>query len=183
LRATLLDLDVDNLDIVERLVTLVRSHMLDLVHNIHSLGDTAKDRVLVVEPIDRHCGDEELAAVGSRTGIRHRQSSRSIMPQRWMELVLEILAPNAGTAGAIAEWIACLDHKAFDDAMEDMAVVVAIARMRNKVLDSLWTSEHSKAQQSTSQHAIGSNSMRHIEYTVRTCQERVPDGYHQRLCV
>ena len=40
----------------------------------------AKDCMLVVQPGGGHCGDEELAAIGVRTGIGHTESEGAVMP-------------------------------------------------------------------------------------------------------
>ena len=46
--------------------------LLDLIHHIHSLGDLAEDGVYPVKMRLGGVGDEELAASGVLTGMRHR---------------------------------------------------------------------------------------------------------------
>ena len=53
------------------------------------------------------------------------------------EFVLEFFAPDAFAAGAIAKGVTALNHKFFDDAMEDGVVIIAISRMSYKVLNGL----------------------------------------------
>src|SRR5262245_24342943 len=53
--------------------------------------------------------------------VRDRQDSRLRMAQSGVELVRERVT---GTAGALPERIAALDHEAVDDAVEDRAVEV-----------------------------------------------------------
>lgn len=43
--------------------TRLAAELLDLVHDIHTLGDLAKDDVLAIEPAGLGNGDEELGAV------------------------------------------------------------------------------------------------------------------------
>ena len=64
--------------------------------------------------------DEELAAVGVRSGVGHRQDAGLAVAQRRVEFVGELVA---GASRAGAERITPLDHEAIDDAMEDDAVV------------------------------------------------------------
>ena len=108
----------------------------------------------VGEPGRGHGGDEELGpvGVGSRVGHGHRKGA--VVPEARVEFVVELAAPDALAAGAVAQRIARLDHEGFDDlcarqpvelgganfdlrtvedAMENEAVVVAVARVRAKV--------------------------------------------------
>lgn len=50
------------------------------------------------------------------------------------ELVLKLDTPDGLAASAIATRVASLHHEAFDDTMEDDAVVVAGLRERSKIL-------------------------------------------------
>ena len=77
----LLYFNVDDLDVLEWLIGSVGANVLDLVHDIHALGDTTKDRVLVVQAIDRHGSDEELATIGVGACVGHRQRARTIVAQ------------------------------------------------------------------------------------------------------
>jgi len=97
----LLYFNVDYLDVFERLVGSVGANVLDLVHDVHSLGDTAKDRVFVVQAVDRHGRNEELATVGVGSSVGHRQRARTIVAQRWVELVFKVLAPDTRSASTI----------------------------------------------------------------------------------
>src|SRR5262245_40720205 len=69
--------DLDRLDrhrLDRAIAGLARRHLADLLHDVHARDHFAEDAVLVVEP-RRGCErDEELAAVGVRTGIGHRQN-------------------------------------------------------------------------------------------------------------
>lgn len=72
----LFDIDVNDLDILIRLIRLVRLHILDPVHRFQARKDTPKDRVLLVEPRRRIRGNEELGPVRVRTCVRHAHSIR-----------------------------------------------------------------------------------------------------------
>ena len=64
---------------------------------------TPEDGVLVVEPGRGRGGDEELRAVRAGPRVGHRQRVRPVVPQRAVELVLELVAPDGRPAGAVAE--------------------------------------------------------------------------------
>jgi hypothetical protein len=53
------------------------------------------------------------------------------------KLVLELLAPDTLAARAVAHGVARLDHELADHAVEDDVVVVAVAGVRDEVLDGL----------------------------------------------
>jgi hypothetical protein len=67
-------------------------------------------------------GDEKLAAVGARPGIRHRQLARSIVFQFGRALVLEAVT-GSSRAGAVRA--AALDHEIRYHAVESQTVVIA----------------------------------------------------------
>src|SRR5262249_58397839 len=90
---------------------------------VDALDDLAEDAVLVVEPRRPVERDEELAAVGIRPAVRHRQDPRLAVPQLRAELVREVVARPART---LAEWIAALNHETVDDAVKDGAVVIRL---------------------------------------------------------
>ena len=95
----------------------------DLVDDVLATRDLAEDGVLAVEPRCRVGGDdEELAAVRIRSGIRHRE--RTSLDLVVVELVLELVARAAGPR---AFWAPALDHEVRDHAVEDEAVVEALA--------------------------------------------------------
>ena len=67
-------------------------------------------------------GDEELAAVGARAGIGHRQHAGFVVTRFSAAFVLEAVA-WAAIADAVRA--AALDHEIGDDAVEFQAVVEA----------------------------------------------------------
>src|SRR5690349_306915 len=91
----------DRLDalVVDWAVVVTGRRALDLVDDVHAVGHATEDRVLAVEP--RRLGrrdEEELRAVGVRTGVGHRQ--RPARHLVLVELVLELIA-GATRAGAL----------------------------------------------------------------------------------
>ena len=110
-----MNFDGDDRDVLVRLVEPVALDVLDGLANFHAVGDAAEDGVLVVEPGRGHGGDEELGpvGVGSRVGHGHRKGA--VVPEAWVEFVVELAAPDAFAAGAVAQRIARLDHEGFDD--------------------------------------------------------------------
>src|SRR5262249_56541953 len=94
-----------------------------------------EDGVVVVEVGLRRQGDEELAAVGARPGIGHRDYA-FVVAKVGTELVLE---PVTGVAGAGAEGTAALDHEwgLGNHTVEVKAVVVTGLGEETKVVDGL----------------------------------------------
>ena len=120
----------DDLDVVVGLVEAVAGRALDGLDRLHADGDAAEDRVLVVEPGRRHGRDEELGAVRVRPRVGHGHGEGPVVLERRVELVLELAAPDGLAARAVAERVARLDHELLDAAVEDEAVVVAVAGVR-----------------------------------------------------
>mmetsp|Transcript_7364 Transcript_7364/g.22768 ORF Transcript_7364/g.22768 Transcript_7364/m.22768 type:complete len:240 (-) Transcript_7364:1190-1909(-) len=136
-RSLFLDDDREDLDVHQRLVALVTLDLLDALDDVSALYHPPKDGVLVVEPRRRGACDEKLRAVGVRAGVGHRHRVRSIMAKAPVELVLKLMTPDGGASCAIAERVSRLNHEALDDAVEDDAIVVAVACVRHKVLHRL----------------------------------------------
>src|SRR5882757_1534640 len=102
---------------------LDRLAALDLVDVLHALGDLAPDRVLVVEEGGVVEADEELAVAGIRAGSAGHRGGAADM-RLLVELGLQLLA---GAAGAGTLRTTGLRHEALDHAVEDDAVVKALA--------------------------------------------------------
>src|SRR5260221_4992242 len=100
--------DLDALDDVE---------LLDPVHHIHPVHDPAEDRVLRVEVRLRGVRDEELAP--ARVGPRQRHPYRAAHVR---PIVQSVAHRVARSAGAVAAWIAALDHVVRLHAMNLQAV-------------------------------------------------------------
>src|ERR1700722_4473792 len=91
------DRDRLNRDRFERPVArFARRRLGDFLHDLHAFDHFAEDTSLVVEPWRRRKRDEELAAVGVRPGVGHRQDAGLVVPQLWAELVSELVAGAAG---------------------------------------------------------------------------------------
>src|SRR3546814_8872939 len=72
--------------------------LLDLVDRLQALDHLAEHGVLAVQPGGGDVGDEELAAVGVRAGVGHRQHA-ALVADAVVGLVLEAVA-GAAAAGA-----------------------------------------------------------------------------------
>ena len=56
-----------------------------------------------------------------------------------VKFILKLPAPNRLPSGAISQRISCLYHEAFDDAVKNEIIIVAIPAVCCKVLHSFWT--------------------------------------------
>src|SRR5689334_15713393 len=116
-----------------RHVARIGRDALDLVDRVHAVRHLAEHRVLPVEPRCFAGGhDEELAAVGVRPGVGHRERAADDLVV--VDLVLERIA---GAAGARPQRAAALDHEVLDHAVEAEPVVEAVGRELAEVLDRL----------------------------------------------
>lgn len=92
LRSVFHHLGPDDFDLVHWFIfgiCLDQSHALD---HSHTAFDPAENCVLSIQPRGRRKGDEELAAVGVRSTVRHAQNSSPRMLQIVTNLILEFLA-------------------------------------------------------------------------------------------
>src|SRR5207247_7848251 len=64
----------------------------DFDGNVYALHYLTEERVMSIQRGVRRHGDEELAAVGVRSRIRHGEPSRPIVSQRRVDLVRELVA-------------------------------------------------------------------------------------------
>lgn len=85
------------------------------MHDVNSISSSAKHTKR----------NKELATIGARPRIRHAQRALVRMLQRRHDLILELAAVDRLAASAGAGWVTALYHKAWDDAVEDDAVVLA----------------------------------------------------------
>mmetsp|Transcript_23682 Transcript_23682/g.40764 ORF Transcript_23682/g.40764 Transcript_23682/m.40764 type:complete len:459 (-) Transcript_23682:586-1962(-) len=131
------DAGVDDFDLNKRLVVAVGLGTLDGLHHVHALVDTPKHRVLVIEPGAGDSRDEELGAVCVWARIGHADREGAVVPQRTVEFVFEVVAPDRCAACPITEGVASLEHEALDDAVQDEAVVVPVANVLREVLHGL----------------------------------------------
>ncbi len=90
--------------------------------------------MLAVEVRLRGVGDEELAAVGVRARVGHREHAALVAQRVALRLVAEGVA-RAARARALGA--AALDHEVGDHAVELQAVVEAAPRERDEVVDRL----------------------------------------------
>src|ERR1700691_73117 len=93
---------------LQRPVLFVARRFGNLLHHLVAFRHFTENSVAVVEPRSGCHGHEELAAVGVRSGIGHRQESVLGVLQRGMKFVGELVARPAG-AGACR--IAALDQE------------------------------------------------------------------------
>lgn len=114
-----------NLDPLHRPILPIDLHGLQSIQRgIHPLNDPPKHRILPIQMRRAPIRDEELTPIRARAPIRHADYAARIMAQRSPDLVLEVCVPDRGPAFAFAAWVPCLDHEAWDRAVEGDAGVV-----------------------------------------------------------
>src|SRR5216683_6525815 len=107
--------------------------LLDVVHDVHPRDDLSEDGVLAVEEVRGGEHDVELAT--RRVGIvAPRHGDRAAHVLVLVELGLDLVS---GAARTVALGVAALDHEAGLDAVEGQAIVKALFRERDEVLDGL----------------------------------------------
>ena len=74
--------------------------------------------------------DEELAPIGARSRVGHRQDTGRVVPTRGAELVSEVVARSAHPG---AGRVPALNHEIVDDPMKLQAVVVPALRQVDEV--------------------------------------------------
>ncbi len=74
---------------------------LDLLDDVHTLGDLAEDDVVTIEPRARDGGDEELGAVGVGTSVGHGEAA-GLLVAKLEGLIGELHAVDGLTTGTIA---------------------------------------------------------------------------------
>ena len=72
----------------------------------------------------RPTGNKELAPVRARPRVRHAQGPLVLMFQAGYNLILKLASVDRLAASSRPCRVASLDHKAFDDAVEDDVVVL-----------------------------------------------------------
>ena len=104
----------------------------DFVDDVLAGGDVAEDGVVVGGEGVVGVHDEELAAVGVGAGVGHAEGSFSVGFGGVAVFVFELVA---GPAHSGAGGVTALDHEAGDDAVEDDAVVEAVAGEDDEAVD------------------------------------------------
>src|SRR5215207_2427428 len=131
--STLMDLHALDHGVLHGAILRACLGALDRIDGLHAGRDAPEHGVLAVEPGGLLGGhDEELAAVGVRAAVGHGE--RAAHDLVLVDLVLELVA---GAAGSRALRTATLDHEVLDHAVEDQAVVVAVAGQLDEVVHGL----------------------------------------------
>src|SRR5947208_2464582 len=74
----------------------LRAGGLECLQGVHALDHLAEDAVLAIEPRRGEEGEEELAAVGARAGVGHRELAALVVLHVRRELARELIAGAAG---------------------------------------------------------------------------------------
>ena len=115
----------DNLHLIHRPILRPRLHKPHPLHNPQPTLHPPKNSMLPIEPRRRRQCDEELTPVRVLPAVRHAQDPSPCMLQCRIDLIVELFAVNGRAAATSAGWIAGLQHKVWDHAVEDDGIVVA----------------------------------------------------------
>jgi len=101
-----------------RCSSVLRADGLDLLDDVHSLDDGAKDHVFAIEPAGGGGAQEELRAVGVGARVRHREDTGAGVLEGEV-LVGEFVAVDRLAASAVVvREIATLAHETGNDSVE-----------------------------------------------------------------
>ena len=104
--------------------TILGTNSFDVLDNIHSLGNLAKDDVSTIQPSGLDSTDEELTSVGVLSGVSHGESTWSIVSSLEV-LVLELHAIDGLTSGTVScGKVTSLAHELWDHSVESGSLVV-----------------------------------------------------------
>mmetsp|Transcript_16340 Transcript_16340/g.31884 ORF Transcript_16340/g.31884 Transcript_16340/m.31884 type:complete len:211 (+) Transcript_16340:258-890(+) len=96
----------------------LRSHPLDLIHNIQTIHNLSKDDVSTIEPRAVDGANEELRSVGVGPGVGHGEDSFALVLEIKV-LVGELLPINGlSTSSIMVGEISSLAHETGDDTVE-----------------------------------------------------------------
>ena len=135
---TLLHIDINDLDILKRLIGLIRLHVLNRMNRLQPRNRPPKDRMPLIQPRRGRRRDEELASVRPGSGVGHAHRVRPIVLQIVAEFVFKLFPPDAFAPGTVSEGVPGLDHEFRNDAVEDHAFEVSASGVADKVLDRQW---------------------------------------------
>lgn len=93
----------------------------DFFHNIQTVRDLAKYRVAVVEEGCRSGGDEELGAVGARSGVGHGENSGAFVAEFGVEFIRKFVTRTTATR---LGRVTTLKHETIDHPVKRNPVVV-----------------------------------------------------------
>lgn len=73
---TSLYININNFDILEWFIKLVRFHILNHVYDLKATQHASEDRVFIIKPRSCRSRDEELGSIRVRTGVGHADGVR-----------------------------------------------------------------------------------------------------------
>ena len=134
----LLNIDINDLDILKRLISLTRLRVLNRMNRLQPRDRPPKNRMLLIQPRRSRRCDKELTPVRPGPSVSHADRIRPIVLQIVTELVLKLVPPDAFAAGTVSERVSGLNHEFRNDAVEDHAFEVSAPGVTDKVLDRQW---------------------------------------------
>ena len=119
--------NVEDLDVIKRLVALVGLDLFDGKSDVLAARDAAEDGVLPIKPRRLDARDEELRSIRIRPRIRHAHGEGAIVAKRFVDLILKLAAPDRLPSRPIPERVAHLQHELRDDAVDDCPFIVRVS--------------------------------------------------------
>ena len=130
----LLDIDIDDLYILERLIGLIRLRVFNRMNGLQPRNRPSKNRVLLIQPRRSRRRNEKLTPVRPGSGVGHAHRIRPIVLQIVTELVFKLFPPNAFASGTVSEGVPGLDHEFWNNAVEDYAFEESASSVTDEVL-------------------------------------------------
>jgi len=108
---------------LSRGLSALGSIAFDLLDDIHTIDDLAKNDVLSVQPLGLGGGQEELGAVGVSSSVGHRQHSRSRVLQLEVFVSKLLSVDGLASSAVVVGEVASLAHEVGDDTVESASLV------------------------------------------------------------
>jgi len=104
-------------------LTRLGTNLLNLLDNLHTLGDVTEDAVLTVQPVGLNGAEEELGTVGVGALVSHGENTLTSVLKVEV-LVLELLTVDGLTTGAVVVGeVTTLAHELGDNPVEGGTLV------------------------------------------------------------
>jgi len=105
-----------------RLVT-GRWGVLDLSHDLHTLGDLAKNDMAAIEPAGLDSANEKLGAISILASVSHGEDTGTSVGELEVLICETVTIDRLATSAVVVGEVTALDHELLDDTMKSRALV------------------------------------------------------------